>query len=340
MKHFFLISIGLYLLTSCGSSKKFSVAEIKSIYLEYNQVADLNFGKEFQATVFAVMIDGREVDVSKNKKFSFFSEDIKRLTNSTYLITKKPSSFDDEVANVRLTLTDKEETFSSNQSIKMNFKGVLNIFANGKDGEKGLGRKNRKGRLVLRDGKNGYNGGNGANGTNADKISCYVWSEGAYNYVYVKNISQNKVWKFKCLNSSPISINANGGNGGDGGKGGNGGDGQDGKVNKDGKKLRAGDGGDGGDAGNGGNGGNGGDVFVYLHPSAGHIASNITILNSGGQAGISGVAGVGGKGGVALPNGATRSNGRNGNNGSNGIEGMPGLPQQITTVEFDISKYR
>ena len=340
MKNVFLYLILTLIVTSCGSSKKFKVAEVKSIYMEYNQAADLNFGSEFQAKIFAVMMDGREVDVSKNKKLAFFSNDIKRLTNSTYLVTKKPASFSDEVANVKLTLSDKEETFSNDQAIKMNFKGILTVLAKGEDGVDGANKKNRKGRLFIRDGKNGYDGGNGTNGTNADKISCYIWSEGGYNYVYVNNVSKNEIWRLKCLDNSPIVINATGGKGGDGGKGGNGGNGQDGEINKDGKRLRAGDGGDGGDGGNGGNGGNGGDVYVFIHPSAAHVTSNIKILNAGGQGGVGGRAGTGGEGGTALPNGATRKNGTGGRQGANGLNGLQGSPESITTIEFNIDEYK
>ncbi|MBL1279824.1 MAG: collagen-like protein [Fluviicola sp.] len=340
MKNLFILFVSVLFLISCGSSKKFNVAEIASIYMEYNPAADLNYGKEFQATIFARMLDGREVDITKKKKLSFISEDIKKLSSkNTFLVVKKPTSFTDETISVSYAFSGKEETFTDAQTIKMNLRGSLIILADGIDGENGVNRKSRTGRIIFRDGKDGENGGNGTFGTNAKQLTCYIWKKGNYNYVSVNNLTNNEVWKYKFAVNGTLLVNASGGDGGNGGRGGNGGSGQNGEINKNNKQLRVGDGGDGGNGGNGGNGGDGSVVNVFIHPSASSVSSSITVVNIGGTGGRNGTAGTAGNPGKPLSGQLLGRKGRVGLRGIRGVAGVNGPPPSITVIDFDISQY-
>ena len=341
MKTFFSIILLSILLFSCGTSKKLSVATISSIYIEYNSEQNLNFGNEFEGEIIARLIDGNEVKVTHNKKVKFTTTDFIRGTKkNTFIISKSPRSFNDDSLFVTFTFTYKEEVFTSTQSIKLNFKGPLNIDKKGGNGTNGTKGKDKNTPLVYRDGNNGDNGTSGTNGSSASDYNVYIWQENGFVFVYMENINTGLITNYKCLENAKITLDVSGGNGGNGGKGGDGGTGKDGKITDDNKKKRPGNGGDGGDGGNSGNGGNGGSVFVYIHPSAIKVQENLTILNYSGLGGKLGVFGNSGLAGQPLSGQPQGINGKNGMNGRQGVDGESGERPQINVIEFDFSVYK
>jgi len=341
MKNIFSILLLSVFLFSCGTAKKLNVATISSIYIEYNAEQNLNFGNEFEGEIIARLIDGNEVKVTHNKKVKFSTTDFVRGSKKNrFIISKSPHSFSDDSLFVTFTYTNKDEVFTSSQSIKLNFKGPLFIDKKGGNGTNGRKGKDRNTPLVYRDGNNGENGTNGTNGSSASDYNVYIWKENDFVFVYVKDIHTGLITTYKCLENAKITLDVSGGNGGNGGKGGDGGKGKDGKITKENKKKRPGNGGNGGNGGDGGNGGNGGSVFVYIHPSAINVQENLTILNYSGLGGKFGAFGSAGLAGQPLPGQSQALNGKNGMNGRKGIDGKSGERPQINVIEFDFSVYK
>ena len=332
---FAILLSGLF--SSCGSTTKLEVSEIRTAYLEYNPVVAINFGNEIEAKVIVMMNDGTEIDVTNNRKLNIVSDDIVRSgISKKYKIVKHPTSFNDNTANVQITITDKEQVFQVTDSIRMNFKGDLVIDAQGTDGFDGEDQNNRSDRLLLRDGKHGDNGSHGTNGQNADNYIANIWLEDGYTYVYMRNQRTNEIWRYKTLGEGKIAFNLQGGNGGNGGDGGNGGNGRDGKIT-DGKYTRPGNGGDGGQGGNSGFGGNGGSVQITVHPNNSQIETKLMYFTDGGNRGNTGKGGKAGKPGVAVTGqtpGRTGRTGVSGRSGRNGIDGIVN-PLIFTPFEFD-----
>ncbi|TNE73195.1 MAG: hypothetical protein EP333_06895, partial [Bacteroidetes bacterium] len=205
-------------LFSCGSVTKIEVSEIESISFEYSSSQNLNFGKTITGRFIAHLYDGKDVDVTDSRKFSYTSSDIKRIdATEQYLIVKKPNHFHDRSISISMSYTDKEETFTKEQAISMNFNGDLLLLLGGEDGDHGIDQKDKGSKLIGRNGKNGENGTNGSNGTSSNTYEAYIWQEGDTAYILVKDLSFPNRYAYKCLNFSSITFDISGGDGGNGG---------------------------------------------------------------------------------------------------------------------------
>lgn len=337
MRSPFLLSLFLLLLiVSCKNIKPISVAEIRSLELEYNSETGLNFGSSFSAKVIARMNNGEEIEVTDHKRLSFTSPDIIYQGENVFLIQKHPSKFQDQTAQYTIEMTDKEEQFLRKDSININFTGDVAILAAGMDGAPGEDQKDRGSRWVLRDGKDGESATNGMNGESAGQYEAYIWREDNIVRIYVRNQLDGTTWRYNQIGTGKIFFNLRGGDGGKGGNGGDGGDGKDGKI-KDGESTDPGNGGNGGHGGNGGNGGNGGQLTIYLHPACADIQDRISYDVSGGEGGQRGLAGAAGKPGKALAGQNEGTMGVAGNSGLQGARGLNGTIPEIQIQEFSFS---
>ena len=330
----FLIAL---VFSGCGSSKFFKVAEVRSIEFEYDTNADLNYGGLLKATPYALLLNGDKVDISKNRKFKFFSQGLKKTSSKThYSVVKKPSGFSDDTLKIQLLLTDKNETFSVTKSILLNYRGTLNVNLNGRNGSKGENKKNRGSTYILRNGKDGENGANGQNAKNVLGYNLYNWKENEFYYFYIISADSSEILTYKSADKNGLTIQLNGGKGGNGGNGGNG---KDGKLTSKGKSIIPGKGGDGGNSGNGGNGGNGGNLTVFIHRNTSGIEPSIVLFNKGGRGGNPGKFGKAGKPGNPLEGQKLGVSGVNGTIGKRGRNGVNGLPTSAVVVSFDFTRY-
>ncbi len=208
MRLILLSTLLFIVLSSCGSTTKLEVSEIRTAYVEYNPVSAINFGNEIEAKIMVLMNDGTEIDVTNNRKLNIVSEDIIRNgISKKFKIIKHPTSFSDNTANVHITITDKEDVFQITDSIRMNFKGELVINAQGIDGFDGESQNNRSSRILLRDGKHGSSGSNGTDGENTDIYIANIWLEDGLTYVHLQNQRTNLVWRYKTLGEGNITFN-------------------------------------------------------------------------------------------------------------------------------------
>lgn len=327
-------------LYSCGGMKPFKVSQIESIHFVYDDAENVNFGSTVNGKVVARFLNGKELDISDNKRLEFASIDVTRDgTSNYYKIVKRPTTFDDDFATITLSVTDKEETFRSFDTLRMNFKGDLTIDCSGKDGEDGIDQKNKGGRILIRDGKNGENGTDGTNGESADSYTAHVWEEDATIYVSISSIDGLNTWKYKSTGGTKVRFDVSGGNGGKGGDGGDGGPGKDGKQ-KDEDQIEPGDGGDGGNGGNGGNGGDGGTVTVYLHQDSKRLEPNINFNTLGGESGKGGIGGKAGEPGDPLEGQAPGNYGSPGSPGLTGVRGSNGAVPIVEIQNFSIGQFK
>ena len=315
MKTLFSFACVALLLASCGNVKKLKVGEIRSLHFEYSPGAEINFGSTVEARIMAIMHNGDERDITNHRKLDFISTGIHK-SGKNFTITHHPSNFDEDFVTIRMSVSDKEETFEARDTVRMNFLGGLTIDGSGDWGQDGEDQKDRGDRILLRDGKEGYDGTNGQPGFGGGNYEVYLWKEGDLYFIHVRDLNNSlTVWKYKTRATSTVLFNISGGRGGDGG----GGDGKDGSKDDDGKMKRPGDGGNGGHGGLGGNGGNGGSLNLFIHTNASDISSQLTYNVSGGAGGEGGKGGKGGNAGDALSGQAGGSNGGNGRLGTGGL---------------------
>jgi len=339
MKKFLLFFITIAIFSACGSTKKLELSNIKTVYLERNPIEPTQFGGTIEGKIIARLQDGEEIDVTNNRNFTLISNDLEKQLGKKYKIVKHPTSFNDNIAFAQYIITEKEETATYTDSIRLNLRGDLKVDAQGQNGTSGIDQKNRSTPLVFRDGNDGDHGTPGTNGQNAGDYMAYIWKEETAYYIYVQNIQTKEEWRYKSIEPGTISIDVSGGNGGRGGNGGDGGTGKDGK--QDGEKLKTpGNGGDAGFGGDGGNGGNAGSVICFLHSNAAELELKISFNVSGGAGGEGGTKGKPGQPGKALTGQAASLVGRIGRNGRPGRRGVDGRMPQVTIQEFDFIGYK
>ena len=154
MKILLLTILTCSLLYSCGSNKKLEVSQIKSLYFDYNQIERNNYGNTINGKFTAQLIDGTEFDVSKDKNFLLSSSDVVwNESKGQLFISKKPLDFEDNSLNISVAYKDKEDEFIQNQKIELNLLGDLIIAMDGVHGVDGIDKKDRSGRILLKDGK-------------------------------------------------------------------------------------------------------------------------------------------------------------------------------------------
>ena len=311
------VVLSTLVLAACGNSK-LKVAEVQSLELEYSPDTDLNFSLSFKGKVKAITHDGKEFDVTTNRKFELQSVHITQ-SGSDFSIVKRPITFNENNADYTLLLTDKEESFKSIGSLQMNFRGGLNFQMSGTQGTDGVNQKDRGTPLLLRDGNNGDDGTPGSPGGNAGSLRVHIWKEGQYYYFIVHDLDSLISDAFyKSEATAPISFILTGGKGGRGGNGGDGGTGKDGVKKDDDKIKRPGDGGNGGNGGNGGHGGNGGNIHFIIHSNAASISNQLKYTLTGGMGGEGGNPGKAGLPGDPVDGQA------GGNKGTRGVAGQVG----------------
>lgn len=328
--------IGLLLLAACG--EKLSVSQIRSVYLEYNQASELNYGNSFEGQVKALLTGGEEVDITTNRKMSFQSQDLIK-SGSLFTIVKEPVTFNDDNIRYTIAISDKHETFTHKDSLALNFRGSLTIRKIGITGTTGNTPKDKGSTWLFRDGKTGQRGEDGGIGGNGRHLIVYIWKESDMYYFHVEDTISHQILKYKCDGQGRVEINVSGGIGGNGGNGGAGGKGKDGEKDDEGKIKRPGDGGAGGDGGNGGDGGTGGSLRVIIHPSATDITSHLNLISFGGEGGNGGRGAEGGKPGTPLDG---QQPGANGANGRIGLQGRKGHDGTINSdfQEFDFNRLK
>ena len=152
-----LLSFIILALFSCGSFKKLEINEIRLAYIEYNPIEGINFGSIIDAKIMVIMNDGKEINITNNRKLNINSNDIIPINSKQFKIIKHPKLFNDNTACLDIKIKDKDYLFETKDSIKINFKGDLNINANGLDGDNGINQKHRNSPLIFRDGSNGEN---------------------------------------------------------------------------------------------------------------------------------------------------------------------------------------
>lgn len=334
-----ILLVVVLLFSSCGGLKRLEVSEVSTVFFEYNHADNINFGTEIEAKVLAIMLDGKEIDITNNKKLSFVSQDIGRSgIGKKFTLIKRPVSFSDNYAAMTLTVSDDEETLTILDTVHLNFRGNLTINARGQSGNKGVDQQNSGTKIFFRGGRDGEHGTRGENGTSANDYVAQIWREESMVYVYVRNVADNTEWKYKMLANGEIIFDLRGGNGGRGGIGGGGGDGKDGKV-VDGKSTGPGDGGHGGFGGDAGNGGNGGSIQVFIHPNAAAVEELLNIRTQGGYGGEGGKGGDGGKAGDVISGQIAGAMGQRGSSGRSGMTGNKGT-SSIAIIEFDYSQFQ
>ena len=118
MKKILLLALPLLVFSAaCSNLKKINVAEVDTLFFDHNPSAPNNFGSEISGEVIARMRSGKEIDITKNNKLEIESNDLTQRDYSnfngsqTFVITKKPTNFNDNFAIIKLTLTDKEGRF-------------------------------------------------------------------------------------------------------------------------------------------------------------------------------------------------------------------------------------
>lgn len=337
-KFTFLFSIFI-LFSACGTTKKLEVSSIKTVYLERNPIEPIQFGGTIEGEITAILKDGEEINVTNNRNLTFVSSDLDKQFGKKYKIVKRPTSFNDNTVVAQYTISEKEETVTFIDSIKLNLRGDLKIDAKGLNGTDGIDQKNRNTAFVFRDGNAGEHGTVGTNGQDAGNYLAYIWKEENAYFIYIQNIATKIEWRYKSVEPGVISIDVSGGNGGDGGDGGDGGNGKDGK--QEGDKLKTpGNGGDAGFGGDGGNGGNAGSVICFLHSNAAELELKISFNVSGGAGGQGGTKGKPGQPGKALAGQLESLVGRTGRDGRNGFRGNDGQMPQVTIQEFDFNGYK
>ena len=336
--HFILGLIAL-VVTSCGSVKKLELAKIKAVYLEHNSVLPLQFGGTIEGRIIALLKDGEEIDVSNNRNLAFQSNDLEQQFGKKFKIVKHPNSFNDNIAVAQYSISEKENTVTFADTLRLNLRGDVKIDAKGLRGVDGIDQKNRNTAIVFRDGNNGEHGTEGTAGQNAGNYIAYIWKEDAAYFVYVQNIETKAEWRYKSFEPGTISIDVSGGNGGSGGDGGDGGNGKDGKLEGS-KSKTPGNGGDAGFGGEGGQGGNAGSVVCFLHSNAAELELKIGFNVSGGAGGQGGAKGKPGQPGKVLDGQSASRVGRTGRSGRDGIRGRDGQMPQVAIQEFDFSGYK
>ena len=329
----------LIFMTSCGTTKKLEVAKIKTVYLEYNSVLPLQFGGIIEGRIVALLNDGEEIDVTNNRNLTLQSNDIEKQFGKKFKIVKHPTSFNDNKVLAQYTITEKTETISFTDTLRLNLRGDLKVDAKAPNGTDGIDQKNKNTAFVFRDGGDGEHGTSGTSGQDAGDYAVYVWKENAEYFIYVQNIQTKEEWRYKSLEPGTITIDASGGNGGNGGDGGDGGNGKDGKKEGD-KSRTPGNGGDAGFGGNGGNGGAGGSIICFLHNNAAELETKIAFNVSGGAGGKGGNKGKPGQPGKALEGQLESLVGRTARNGLDGQRGTDGQMPQVSIMEFDFSGYK
>lgn len=333
MKRILFLGLCSTLLYSCGNSKKIEIANIERLYIDYNESQGINYGSTFGATIIATMNSGEEIDVTRHKRLQISSSQISVASKTQMTIVGHPSTFEDEVIVTTLTMSDKEDSFSSTDSIALNYRGPITINAQGMDGMDGQDGRNGGTPLIGRNGRHGDHGLNGANGESGGAYTVHAWKEGEEYRLHIENDATNVVWKYKSNTTSECTFNLSGGRGGNGGDGGNGGNGKDGKIN--GSKVKyPGDGGNGGNGGHAGSGGNGGSLLVFVHQNAKAFLNTIQIISTGGRSGTGGNAGRAGKGGSGASGQTNGKPGYDGYEGQSSISGSSGPEPVYSESEF------
>lgn len=334
-----ILSFTIALISSCGSTKKLEISNIRTVYLERNPIEPTQFGGTIEGKILAQLKDGEEVDITNNRNLTFNSIDLEKQLGKKYKVVKHPTSFNDNIAFAQYTISEKDATATYSDSIRLNLRGDLKVDAKAINGVDGINQKNRSTPLVWRDGNDGDHGTPGTNGQDAGDYLAYIWKEGTAYFIYVQNIQTKEEWRYKSIEPGMISIDVSGGNGGRGGNGGDGGTGKDGKL-EGGKSKTPGNGGDAGFGGEGGNGGNAGSVICFLHSNAAELELKISFNVSGGAAGQGGTKGKPGQPGKPLDGQPASRVGRAGRDGRRGINGNDGQMPQVTIQEFDFSGYK
>ena len=333
MKLIYLALTSLILI-GCGSVRV-DIANIQKLEIDYNSSQNINHGSKFAGNVMAVMIDGEEIDVTGHKHLEFNSRDLESFGKNQMRIISHPTSFDSAYVFATITMDDGKESFTSIDSIPMNYKGPITVIANGEHGRSGDNGSKGGTRLLGRDGKDGGDGEDGQGGQSGGNYTAHVWKEGKETRIRIQNDGTQEIWRYKTIGGKDVEIEIGGGHGGNGGNGGEGGDGKDGIVN-DKKDKSPGDGGNGGRGGSAGAGGDGGSLLVFVHENAAD-AVEIQIRNAGGDAGVAGQGGVAGRGGSPDSGQTAGSDGMNGMNGLSAGDGTNGPQMTMSVISFDFS---
>ena len=330
LKNTFSILFVIIFTTSCGNLKTIKTSQIHSMYFEYSPNQNINVGSTINGEVIIETYDGKLHSVEGRNRFSIISSDLKQVNNSNdFIITKRPQFFSDDLCKMTLYFSDKKDTYSSKDSIRLNYMGPLNVLLGGTNGGNGVDQKNRRTPLLFRDGKNGADGTHGINGESARDFTAHIWKDSALYYIRMTSKEEGLTYSYKMSEKNIIHFNLSGGNGGNGGDGGNGGNGKNGEIKND--KVKS--------PGNAGNGGNGGRLILYIHTNCTDIEHSITTNVKGGKYGSHGTAGKTGLEGTPLPGQQSGRKGYSGAGGAMGYKGIDGtVHRKIETFDFSIFK--
>ena len=326
------------LTTACGS-RKLKTQDISYLFVDYDSYAESNIGSPVKGTVSAQMKSGEVRQLKNNQGFSSSDNIHVRVADEEFSIYTRLASFQTNSIPVTLSYTDKDNnTISSNDTVRLNFRGNTAFFGYGVAGKRGADGNDGGTALLFRYGNDGDPASPGENGTDAHDLEVHVWRSGDTTFFYVEDLVTRHISRFITVGAdAQLTINAYGGDGGLGGEGGQGGNGKDGEESK-GKVKLPGNGGRGAQGGQGGQGGRGANVTLIIHPSATEIEKALLIYNQGGSGGTGGKGGAGGKAGKPLAGQSAAQDGQAGQAGSFGPRGINGNTIKLVQ-EFDLSPY-
>jgi hypothetical protein len=326
----------------CDVAKNLNIAEVESLHIQYDANQDVNFGGKFTGRVVANLRSGKEVDVTKSRYLTVGGPNVGGGGGGFRVLKNFPTSFSESLVVAELSLTKKEATVGTRDTILMNFGGGFSFHSEGQPGNNGVPGEDASNKIVsnglIREGRSGGDGGAAYSGYGGEEIKLYVWKKGALYYLSAADYSGQVLWIYKTTASDDIVIKLHGGNGGQGGRGGDGGSGRRGFEKSNGKVREPGNGGSGGYGGSGGHGGLGGSLTLIVHPSASGFEAKVIQNMSGGAGGSGGVGGGGGEPGSPMETQAAANVGGKGLDGPAGEFGAMGT-FVIEVVDFDISVF-
>ncbi|MEW6469470.1 MAG: hypothetical protein AB1458_11115 [Bacteroidota bacterium] len=328
-----IVTLGLLL--SCVSPCIFA-AKFSGFQVEHDTLADLNYGTVINFRFYEVTIKEKGKDKDKEKQYPLSikdAADIKvKTTNCEFAfklagsalqlggaltLAPRPKSLADSVCTVVFSLENKDKSYEKSFTFRLNYKGLVRLNYNGKDGQSPADKKISE-RLFNYTEVTGANGTDGEAGMNIQVNIVKQYSKDKKDSFYlakVLDVDNAQLYEYKIVPGRFKSVLIES----KGGKGGNGENGPDG-VTGSAKTY-------GGNGGNGGNGGPGGTIVVNIAKNAFEIGNEIVCVNLGGSGGK---GGNGGKGALADPTnlGSRSPNGFPGIQGQNGPSG----PQPVITI--------
>src|SRR5688572_1579204 len=195
----------IFICALCFSFSAYA-GKLSGFHVEFDTVSDLNYGTQITFRFFEIKVKEKGKDKEKEKQNALNlkdASDIKVKTSNcefvfrkmnssmdlggTLTLLSRPLSITDSVCTVVFTLEEKEKSFEKKFSFTLNYKGLVRLNFNGRNGispgDKKIGEK-----LFNYTETTGANGGDGEPGVNIQVNITKIYSKEKKDSFYVAKV--------------------------------------------------------------------------------------------------------------------------------------------------------